>query len=321
MTHNKRVLVLGASGGIGGEVARQLRDAGWQVQALKRNLDAAQVEKEGFTWHRGDAMNAEDVSRAADGCSVIVHAVNPPGYHNWSRVVLPMVDNTIAAARANGATIVLPGTVYNYSPDQPQPFREESPQLATTRKGRIRCEMERRLEAASHDRARVIIVRAGDFFGPTAASSWFSQGLIKPGKPVTVINNPGSPTAGHHWAYLPDVARTMVELLEKRETLPSFARYHLQGHWDFNNQQIALAIQRVVAGTTGTQAKIRPLPWWLLNLMSPFVTTLREMREMRYLWRQSVQMDASLLAATLGREPHTRLDEAVEATLSGLGCL
>lgn len=29
-------LVLGASGGIGGEVARQLRDAGWQVRALKR---------------------------------------------------------------------------------------------------------------------------------------------------------------------------------------------------------------------------------------------------------------------------------------------
>ena len=43
-THgNDKVLVLGASGGIGGEVARQLRDAGWQVRALKRNLGAARV--------------------------------------------------------------------------------------------------------------------------------------------------------------------------------------------------------------------------------------------------------------------------------------
>ncbi len=321
MTNNKRVLVLGASGGIGGEVARQLRDAGWQVHALKRDLSAAQLDLDGFSWHRGDAMDAEDVSRAAAGCSVIVHAVNPPGYRNWSKLVLPMLENTIAAARANGATIVLPGTVYNYAPDQAQPLREDAPQLATTRKGRIRCEMERRLEAASRDKARVIIVRAGDYFGPSAANSWFSQGLIKPGKPVTVINNPASEGIGHHWAYLPDVARTMVELLEKREALPAFARFHLQGHWDADGQQMALAIQRVVASKTGRQARIRPLPWWILTLMSPFVTTLREMQEMRYLWEMPVQMDGSLLSATLGQEPHTPTDEAIELTLRGLKCL
>uniref|UniRef100_UPI00286F232B NmrA family NAD(P)-binding protein n=1 Tax=Paraburkholderia sp. TaxID=1926495 RepID=UPI00286F232B len=34
----RTALVLGASGGIGGEVARQLRDAGWRVRALKRSL-------------------------------------------------------------------------------------------------------------------------------------------------------------------------------------------------------------------------------------------------------------------------------------------
>ena len=33
-TQPNLALVLGASGGIGGEIARQLRDAGWQVRAL-----------------------------------------------------------------------------------------------------------------------------------------------------------------------------------------------------------------------------------------------------------------------------------------------
>jgi hypothetical protein len=32
-------------------------------------------------------------------------------------------------------------------------------------------------------------------------------------------------------------------------------------------------------------------------------------------------MDNARLAAVLGREPHTPLDEAVEATLIGLGCI
>ncbi len=49
--------------------------------------------------------------------SVIVHAVNPPGYRNWEQLVLPMLHNTIHAAERNGALIVLPGTVYNYGPD------------------------------------------------------------------------------------------------------------------------------------------------------------------------------------------------------------
>jgi hypothetical protein len=40
-----------------------------------------------------------------------------------------------------------------------------------------------------------------------------------------------------------------------------------------------------------------------------------------YLWREPVRMDNARLVAALGQEPHTRLDEAVEATLVGLGCL
>jgi nucleoside-diphosphate-sugar epimerase len=46
----------------------------------------------------------------------------------------------------------------------------------------------------------------------------------------------------------------------------------------------------------------------------------RSWREMRYLWREHVRMDNARLIAALGQEPHTPLDEAVEATLVGLGC-
>ena len=45
------------------------------------------------------------------------------------------------------------------------------------------------------------------------------------------------------------------------------------------------------------------------------------MREMRYLWRETVRLDGTRLASVLGREPHTALDEAVAATLAGLGCI
>lgn len=314
-------LVLGATGGIGGEVARQLRDAGWKVRALRRSGEQQIELRDGMVWVRGDAMNRDDVLAAAEGCSVIVHAVNPPGYRHWGELVLPMLDNTIVAAQANGATIVLPGTVYNYGPSAFPTLHEDSLQQPLTLKGAIRVEMERRLLRASSRSCRVIVVRAGDFFGPMPGNSWFSQGMLKPGLPVKSISVPNAPGVGHQWSYLPDVARAMVELVQRRGTLPSFAAFHMAGHWDADGTQLAAAICRVVVRRGGVQPKVRAFPWWLTALAAPFVPTLRELREMRYLWSTRIKMSNAKLVSTLGHEPHTPLDEAVEAALEGMGCL
>ena len=65
------VLVLGASGGIGGEIARQLRDAGWQVRGLKRGLSQSEEQRDGVAWLAGDAMNRDDMQRAAKGSATM----------------------------------------------------------------------------------------------------------------------------------------------------------------------------------------------------------------------------------------------------------
>ena len=321
----RTALVLGASGGVGGAVARALRDAGWTVRALKRGLASESEHRDGLQWLRGDALDAQDVQRAAQGCSVIVHAVNPPGYRRWSELVLPMLDNTIAAASARGATVVLPGTVYNFGPDAMPHPKEDAPQRPLTRKGAIRVEMERRLqEGAARGAFRAIVLRAGDFFGPGAANSWFSQGLVTPGQPVTRIQQPGTDGVGHQWAYLPDVATAMAALVERCDTLPAFARFHFAGHWDADGRQMAEAIRRVVQRRTGTQPRLSRFPWWAVRLAQPVVPLFRELAEMRYLWREPLRMDEARLAAELaghGGVPHTPLDLAIERTLEALGCL
>jgi nucleoside-diphosphate-sugar epimerase len=321
MITSRRVLVLGATGGIGGEVARKLRESGWEVCALRRGGRPRNQGLEGITWFDGDAMNRQQVMAAAQGCSAIVHAVNPPGYRGWDQQVLPMLDNTIAAAIAQGATIVLPGTVYNYGPDAFPLLHEDSPQKPLTRKGALRVELERRLRAASTQGCRVIIVRAGNFFGPVPGNNWFSQGLIKPGRTVARVLLPSARGIGNQWAYLPDVANTMVQLLERRQILDPFATFHMAGHWDADGRQMAEAIRRVVAKRSGKAPKIKAFPWWLISVLSPVVEPFREMQEMRYLWNEPVRLSGARLLATLGREPHTPLDEAVEATLAVLGCL
>lgn len=313
----KTALVLGATGGIGGEVARNLVRRGWQVRALARSAEVGR--RGGIDWVRGDALDAMAVHRAAEGVCLIVHGVNPPGYRHWNRLVLPMLANTIAAARAaGGARVLLPGTVYNYGPDAFPRIGEDAPQRPLTRKGRIRAEMERLLEeAAGRGHIRALIVRAGDFFGPQAGSNWFGQALVTAGRRPDAITYPGSAGVGHQWAYLPDVAETMTRLVE-RDDLPDFARFHMDGQWDADGTQMVEAIRRALKAP---HLRVKPLPWTLMRLAAPFVPLFRELAEMRYLWQQPVRLDNARLRTVLGEEPRTPLDEAVRATLVGLGCL
>ena len=309
----KRIaLVLGATGGIGSAVADRLSARGWHVRALVR--DPARLAGSTFEVLRGDAMQPESVVAAARGADLIVHAVNPPGYRNWGTLVLPMLESTLAAARASGARVVLPGTVYNYGPDVfGTRIDEEAAQKPVTRKGAIRVELERRLAESGQ---RALIVRTGDFFGPGAANNWFSQGLVTPGKPLARVVDPGARGVGHQWAYLPDVAKAMVELVEQEATLPRFARFHMEGHFDSDGTEFIAAIQRIVG-----KVPVWGFPWRLVGLLSPLVPLLREMHEMRYLWRQAVRLHNARLVAQLGAEPHTPLDEAVRTTLRSLGCI
>lgn len=311
---NKTALVLGATGGIGGSVTDELLMRGWTVKALTRDPARASQHNGAIDWIKGDAMDRAAVTAAAEGCSLIVHAVNPPGYRDWDKLVLPMMDNTIAAAKASGARVLLPGTVYNYGPDAFPVLRESSAQRPLTRKGKIRVAMEARLRESG---VPALVVRAGDFFGGRAGgNNWFSMGLVKPGSRLKSVNQPGRRGLGHAWAYLPDLAQAMAELVEKTPA-QGFELYHFAGHYDADGEQMIGAVRKAAGG----KVRVQPLPWFVFTLLAPFVTTFREMQEMRYLWKQPLRLDNAKLLAVLGREPHTPLDVAVKTTLQQLKCV
>ena len=318
-------LVIGATGGVGGAVADRLLAQGWRVRALHRDPDNARrtAGRPGLErvlpleWVRGDAMVEAEVVAAAEGARLVMHGANPPAYRNWAGLQLPMLNAAIAAARAADARLIFPGTVYNYGPDAFPTLTEASPQTPVTRKGAIRVQMEAALKAASQDGLRVLIVRCGDFFGPKGGgSSWLSQGLVKPGKPLSAVTYPGALNVPHCWAYLPDVAETMVRLALDEANLDRFEVFHMRGHTLTGAEMIA-AFTRLA----GHKLTVNRLPWFAVRAIAPLNETFREMLEMRYLWDEPVLMDNARLAARLGGEPHTPIDEALRAALIGLGAL
>lgn len=272
----------------------------------------------GIEWVKGDAMEPASVIAAAEGCALIFHGANPPGYHNWEGQVIRMLDSTIAAAKTHGARIFFPGTVYNFGPDAGVLVDEHAPQNPLTLKGKLRVAMERHLEAAATEGVRVIVVRAGDFFGPfTTSNSWFSNVFAPPGRPVRLMMRPGSTKIGHAWAYLPDLVETVVRLAEHTDDFAPFEVFHFGGHWTDQAVDIPEVIRRVV----DRKIPIIPFPWLMVRLLSPFNETFREMLEMRYLWKRPLRLDNTKLVKTLGAEPHTPLEQAVRDALEGSGCL
>jgi nucleoside-diphosphate-sugar epimerase len=322
-TQGRTALVLGATGGVGGAIAARLIREGWQVRALSRNATAARSgwRHDGPAPHfiTSDAMDEASVIAAAtrgEGVAAIIHAVNPPGYRNWSSLVLPMIDNTLAAARAaGGARIVLPGTVYNYDPALTAVIDETSPQNARTAKGRIRIALERKLAEAAPE-VPSLILRAGDFFGPGARASWFAQAMVRPGQPVRRFTSI-APGVAHAYAYLPDLAAAFAGLLAMPERLRPHEIVQFAGHWDATGTQMRDAVRRVL----GRDVPERAFPWWMMRLAAPFGGFPTEAMEIAPVWQHPMRLDNRRLLALLGAEPHTPLDPAIAATLADMGCL
>jgi len=316
----RTALIIGATGLFGLHATETLIKHGWRVRALARDPAAAAAKlgpRTPIEWVKGDAMDAASVVVAAAGADLVVHAANPPRYRNWKGTVLPMMASSIAAAKAAGARLVVPGNVYNFAPDSGAEITEDAPQAPVTRKGAIRVELERRLRAASEDGVKVLVLRAGDFFGPAApgALGWLVQ-HAKGG--VTGVFQLGPGDVGHAYAYLPNLAETMARLVGAEERLGRYEVFHFRGHYLARNAELGAAMRRV---TRNPKLPVRPFPWIVVWAAAPFNETFRELSEMRYLWRRPIGLANAKLVQFLGEEPHTSLDQALAASLADMGCL
>jgi nucleoside-diphosphate-sugar epimerase len=279
------VLILGASGKIGRHFGRAFAAAGWQV----RNYDRK----------RGD------MTSAAMGADVIVNGLNPPNYHDWARIIPAITAEVLAAARASGATVIVPGNVYVYG-DQPGPWDADTPHRPVSRKGRIRAAMEAQYRASG---VPTILLRAGDFIDPDRTDGvmeYLYFRAIGSGK-LTVAADPGVTRA---YAYLPDLARAAVGLAEIRATLPVCADIPFSGH-AFTAEALKAEAERQM----GRSLRYARFPWLVMRLLSPVWELGRELSEMRYLYATPHSLAPGPLQRLLPEFAVTPFAEVVAASL------
>lgn len=300
----KKALILGITGAFGKHVAQALEGKGWQIKAMVRDVTKLSTQFENVEVVQGDASNYNDVKQVAKGVTMLVYGVNPANY-DWENKALPWLDVSVRVAEEQGLTIVFPGNIYNYNPDNHSLIHELSKQSPISSRGEIRLYMEFRLQRAAENGAKVLILRMGDFIAAKPSQSWLPR-ILNEKKDKIRLDAPGPQHIKHAWAYVPDAAGTVALLVEKIDKLPAFSVFHFKGY-SLSLQDMAY----VIAEQTGKPVEVKPMTWWFLSLLRPFLTAIQGVFEMRYLWQKELLLDDSKLRRTIADVPHTEVGEAL----------
>jgi nucleoside-diphosphate-sugar epimerase len=299
-------VVFGATGGIGRAVTGELVRRGHRVRAVSR--DGAGIP--GAEPIAADALQPDAAAAAAAGAAVVYHSVNP-GYTKWPQLLPPVSRSILHAAQAADAKLVYADNLYAYGPVD-GPLREDLPAAATGRKGRTRVEVAAEmLEAHGDGRVRVAIARASDYYGPHGANSNAGEpvfGRAVAGKRPAWNGRLDQPHTLH---FLPDLARALVILAERREADGEI--WHLPAAPPLTAQQFFDLIFEAAGRPTPARAQTLAPP--MLAVAGVFSPLMRELRETTYQFRAPFVIDASKFERTFGPFDATPHREAIDHTL------
>jgi nucleoside-diphosphate-sugar epimerase len=228
--------------------------------------------------------------------------------HVWKKAWPRAMTNLVEACAASRTRMVFADNLYMYGP-QRQPLREDMPLTDFGVKPATRAQVTRIwIEASDAGRVRVAALRAPDFYGPRVSLSHLGDvgfGALARGKPVTLIIPPDTL---HAFAYVPDIARAIVTLLDAPDDAFGQAWHVPCAPLRTPRQILALG-----AAAIGKPLRVRALPLWCLpvaGVVSPF---LREVAEMRFTFDRPYDVDSRKFANRFWNDP-TPFDAGAAAT-------
>jgi nucleoside-diphosphate-sugar epimerase len=299
-------VVLGAGGGIGGAVVRELAGCGHRVRAVNRsghlNVPPG-VEVRG-----GDLATAAGAKEACAGAAVVYHCAQP-AYHRWPQEFLPMTRAILEGAAAAEAKLVLADNLYMYGPVE-RPMTEDLPYAATNPKGRVRAQMAELLLAAHRaGRLRTTIGRASDYFGPGGTNTVNGPTIFANALQGRTARWIGPLDVLHTVSYLPDIASGLAILGERAET--DGQAWHLPAAEPVTGRQF-LELVFAALGRPARIAGVSRLTQRILGVVNP---ALRELGETWYQRERPFVVDSTRFERAFGPRPATPHPGAIAATL------
>ncbi|MGJ9423663.1 NAD-dependent epimerase/dehydratase family protein [Aeromicrobium sp. CF3.5] len=290
-----RHLVVGA-GPVGRHVAQLLAARGSEITVATRSGTDTGID--GVQHVALDASDADALSAASDGVSVLYNCANPGDYTTWDEVWPPLAAAFLAAAERSGAVYAITGNLYPYGPVG-VPMVESLPDAATDHKGVLRARMWADA-VALHDagRIRAVEVRGSDYMGTGVGQNGHISRQIPgalQGKRAWVIGRTDVP---HTFTDVLDVARLLVAAAED----PS-AHGRI---WNVpSNRAVSqeAALTAVLASVDHEPVKVSNIPMLALGAMARLMPMMREISELSYQWTKPHVLDDSAARAHFAMEP------------------
>ena len=295
-------MVLGA-----GPVARSI------VAALRsRGIDAVVASRSGTELPgaravKVDVLNTDNLRKFVSGASAVYQA-SQPEYHRWPQEFPAMQDSVVSALRGSDTVLVAVENLYGYGAVN-GPLVESLPLTATTRKGKVRAELWRTLEAEhTAGRLKVTAGRASDFFGPHAEASAVGDRFFLPllnGKKSDIL---GNPDALHTYTFVGDFGEALVRLaLDERS---------LGRPWHVPNAPTisTRAFLATAAGIARVEPRFAARSKSQLRFVGMFITPVRETIEMMYEFEDDFVVDHSAYTSVFG-DHATPLHQSLAITI------
>ena len=283
-------MVVVGFGPVGRATTESLVARGTEVRVVQRSRPAGLPR--GASFQPCDVLDPEAVRQVVAGAGQVVVAIGFPYVGDTWRASWPLaIENLINACEASHARIVFVDNLYMYGP-QHEPLREDMALADHGVKPAVRAHITRMwMSASAAGRVRIAALRAPDFYGPDVTQSHLGDlafGALANGKRATLIAPPDMP---HDFAYVPDIARAVLTLLDA----PDHA-FGQAWHMPCAPIQTPRQILQLGADALGVKLRIMALPLWSLPVMGLGLPMMREIAEMRFQWDRPYRVDARKFA-------------------------
>ena len=312
---NMKVCILGATGFIGGHIARASLDAGWSVCAVRRNPNyTGAIDDLAVEWATANLADVDSLRRAMAGCDVVFHAAGayPQDFRHIEREVAlarSEMDNVLQAARtARVSRIIYTSSITTIGAPPPERVADERdvyrPSSAHSAYFEAKFAMERLALRESRNPDLIILL-------PTAV---FGPGDIKPTTGVVIRDAargrfPVYFDATINAVDVRDVARSHVAAVEHGRRAE---RYILGGANVSIQQLLQTACQ--IAGIQPPRYKVsRGIVSWLIKITDaiPFLGLPENFRTMQF-WQPVSSQKAQTELGHTARELEATVRDTIE---------
>ncbi|MFX3675223.1 MAG: SDR family NAD(P)-dependent oxidoreductase [Paenisporosarcina sp.] len=303
----KKVLVLGASGGMGYSIVKELTSRGIMVTAFARSREKLEKffgDDKNVIIFTGDVFRLEDLDEAAKEVDIIYHCVNIP-YTNWTEQLPILMSNILHTAEKHSAKVAVVDNIYAYGRSLGTKVSETTTKKPHTKKGKIRLQLETQIKESN---VPTLIAHFPDFYGPNAENTILQYTLLNvvKGKKSSYV---GDQRISREFIFTPDGAKAIVSLSLLEEAYGQ--NWNIPGYGVISGEEIVKTIREI----TGYQKGVSTVSKKMIQFLGLFNRQMREVVEMFYLNEEPVILNGKKYEKLIGKVPSTSYQEGLKQTI------